>query len=76
MNLTDDEGDVPGAKIDVKLDKLFFIDKDFWSKEADDIEKYFQDQVGSDLPPAMNAEVLGLRQRVKDYHEHWRPEGV
>uniref|UniRef100_A0A8D8Y4L6 Phosphoenolpyruvate carboxykinase, cytosolic [GTP] n=1 Tax=Cacopsylla melanoneura TaxID=428564 RepID=A0A8D8Y4L6_9HEMI len=73
LNLTDCYSDPgsPPSNIDVNLKKLFFLDKEFWIKESDDIEKYFNEQVGRDLPSAMHHQIQELRLRLKDYHTHW-----
>jgi len=50
---------------DIKWNELFSTPKDFWEKEAAAIRKYFDDNVGSDLPPQIANEVTKLEQRVK-----------
>ncbi|KAL1455579.1 hypothetical protein WDU94_009663 [Cyamophila willieti] len=62
----------PPSNIDVNLKQLFFLDKEFWLQETDAIEKYFNDQVGNDLPVEMHHQIQELRLRLKDYHTHWR----
>ncbi|KAL4708647.1 hypothetical protein ACJJTC_008173 [Scirpophaga incertulas] len=49
---------------EIDTDALFSIPKDFWLQEADAIEKYFRDEVGSDLPNVMWEELDGLRSRL------------
>lgn len=50
----------------INWDELFSTPKDFWTKEAGEIRKYFEDNVGSDLPPQIENEVTKLEQRLKN----------
>lgn len=38
--------------------------KDFWQDEVTDLEKYFSEQFGNDLPNAIAEELHKLKQRV------------
>ncbi|PZC72166.1 hypothetical protein B5X24_HaOG211791 [Helicoverpa armigera] len=49
----------------IDMNTLFSIPKDFWLQEADAIEKYFKEEVGEDLPPAMWEELNKLRKNVQ-----------
>ncbi|KAL3860782.1 hypothetical protein ACJMK2_010852 [Sinanodonta woodiana] len=48
----------------VDMDALFSLQKEFWQHEVKDIQKYFDEQVGSDLPVAIQQELKSLEQRV------------
>ncbi|KAM9070772.1 phosphoenolpyruvate carboxykinase, cytosolic [GTP] [Sarcophilus harrisii] len=49
---------------DVNMTELFSISKEFWEKEVEDIEKYFEVQVNADLPYEIEKEVNALKQRI------------
>lgn len=46
----------------VDMDELFHLPRDFWLNECEQIERYFDEQVGEDLP----AEVGKQLQEMKD----------
>lgn len=50
---------------DVDIDELFSIDKSFWEQEVQDLQKYFNEQLGADLPTAIQAEIDALKYRIK-----------
>jgi len=52
----------------IDMDELFDLPKEFWQKECEDIDKYFKEQVGADLPEAVGAELEALKQRINDMH--------
>uniref|UniRef100_T1J481 Phosphoenolpyruvate carboxykinase [GTP] n=1 Tax=Strigamia maritima TaxID=126957 RepID=T1J481_STRMM len=49
----------------VNMDELFRIPKDFWLNEANDIEKYFDEQVNADLPAPVAQQLASLKQRIE-----------
>jgi len=49
---------------DIDMHQLFHLPKDFWTQEVEDIERYFAEQVGQDLPAAISAQLSALRSRV------------
>lgn len=49
----------------INLKELFSIPKDFWLKEAEDIQAYFDNQVGSDLPKEIQGQLNDLKSRVE-----------
>ncbi|XP_068216054.1 phosphoenolpyruvate carboxykinase, cytosolic [GTP]-like [Palaemon carinicauda] len=49
----------------IDLDELFRIPKDFWQQEIEDIEKYFTEQVGDDLPNEIAEELKKLGKRIE-----------
>ncbi|XP_044519775.1 phosphoenolpyruvate carboxykinase, cytosolic [GTP] [Gracilinanus agilis] len=49
---------------DINMAELFNISKEFWEKEVEDIEKYFEEQVNTDLPYEIEREVVALKQRI------------
>ncbi len=55
-----------GLKESVDWNQLFSLPKDFWENEVDDLEKYFGDQFGHDLPNAIAEELHNLKQRVNE----------
>lgn len=51
-----------GTQINMK--ELFSIPKDFWLKESDEIQDYFDTQIGKDLPKEIQEELNNLRNRL------------
>lgn len=47
------------------FEQLFSIPRDFWLKEADDAQAYFDEQVGHDLPLTIQLELSNLRKRIE-----------
>ncbi|XP_066588349.1 phosphoenolpyruvate carboxykinase [GTP]-like [Prorops nasuta] len=54
-----------GLKESVDFDELFRLPKDFWQKETDDLKEYFDAQVGSDLPEAIEFELNQLKRNLE-----------
>ncbi|XP_064466539.1 phosphoenolpyruvate carboxykinase, cytosolic [GTP]-like isoform X2 [Ornithodoros turicata] len=50
---------------EVNMKELFNINKDFWLQECQDIRKYFDEQLGTDLPEDIAKQLDMLEQRVK-----------
>lgn len=48
----------------INTDELFSIPKDFWLKEVEDIQTYFDNQVGSDLPEEIQRQLNDLKVRL------------
>lgn len=48
----------------VDQEKLFSISKEFWQNEAVAVGKYFEEQVGCDLPDEIAQQLDKLSQRV------------
>lgn len=53
-----------GLKEAVNFEQLFNVDKAFWTKEVAEIGKYFEEQVGSDLPADIAKQLSALKNRV------------
>jgi len=53
-----------GIEGEANFEQLFSIEKDFWEKEASQIEKYFDDQLSGDLPDRIRKQLEGLKERV------------
>lgn len=51
---------------DLNIDELFSLPKDFWMQEMHDIETYFENQLGQDLPAAIACELRDLRNRIQN----------
>lgn len=51
------------AKLD--MEKLFDIPKDYWLGECQYLRKYYEDQLGADLPQAVRDELNALEERLK-----------
>lgn len=47
------------------MDELFSLPKDFWLNECDEVQNYFEQQVGSDLPKKVMKELDSLRSRLQ-----------
>jgi len=50
---------------EVDMDELFSLPKEFWEQEIRDIRKYFDEQVGDDLPNEILEELKNLEKRVE-----------
>jgi len=53
-----------GIEGEANFEQLFSIEKDFWTKEVAEIEKYFDDQLSGELPARIRSQLEGLKQRV------------
>lgn len=53
-----------GLKEPIDWEQLFSLPKDFWQDEVTDLEKYFGEQFGNDLPNAISEELHKLKERV------------
>uniref|UniRef100_A0A8C7ZTI5 phosphoenolpyruvate carboxykinase (GTP) n=1 Tax=Oryzias sinensis TaxID=183150 RepID=A0A8C7ZTI5_9TELE len=51
-----------GSKVD--MGALFDVPKSFWQKETKELQAYFTQQVGADLPAQIKAELKALEDRV------------
>ncbi|KAK8726496.1 hypothetical protein OTU49_010279 [Cherax quadricarinatus] len=54
-----------GLKEDVDMDELFSVPKEFWEQEVRDIARYFDEQVGADLPNDVWEQLKKLEKRVE-----------
>uniref|UniRef100_T2KG11 Phosphoenolpyruvate carboxykinase [GTP] n=1 Tax=Blattella germanica TaxID=6973 RepID=T2KG11_BLAGE len=61
---SDDSLRLDGLNENINLTELFSVPKDFWLKEVEDIQRYFSEQVGEDLPKAIATELSSLQQRL------------
>ena len=52
-----------GLNQGVDMQQLFNLPQDFWLHECDEIAKYFDDQVGDDLPEEVAKQLFELRDR-------------
>ena len=50
---------------EINWDKLFDIPKDYWLEECQDLRKYYEEQLGNDLPQAIRDELSALEERLK-----------
>jgi len=50
---------------EVNMKELFSLPKEFWEQEVKDIRKYFDEQVGDDLPNEIHEELKKLDKRVE-----------
>lgn len=58
--------DTSGLGSSVDMGALFHVPKAFWQKETKELRAYFSQQVGSDLPAEVEAELKALEDRVRD----------
>ncbi|XP_055373071.1 phosphoenolpyruvate carboxykinase [GTP]-like [Condylostylus longicornis] len=49
----------------VNISEIFSIPKDFWNQEIKDIQKYFNEQINTDLPSEINEELIKLGLRIE-----------
>jgi len=54
-----------GLKECIDLEQLFHLPKEFWQHEVDNLQQYFGQQFGSDLPNAIAEELNNLKKRVE-----------
>lgn len=57
--------DLSGLQEDIDMKELFSLSKPFWTEEASAIEKYFQEQVGKDLPAEIEKQLKQLKSKVE-----------
>jgi phosphoenolpyruvate carboxykinase (GTP) len=50
---------------DINMKELFSIPKDFWLKEVEEIQTYFDNQVGADLPSEIQEQLTNLKERIE-----------
>lgn len=62
----EDAINLTGLKGEINMKELFALPKDFWLEETYAIDKYFQEQVGMDLPEAISAELKNLKKRINE----------
>lgn len=62
---TRDGLNLDGLKEPVKHDEIFRIDRQFWLEEVDQLRKYFDEQVGRDLPAEVSNQLEQLKKRVE-----------
>jgi phosphoenolpyruvate carboxykinase (GTP) len=65
---TDDGINVEGLSPKPDLEACFDLPRDFWLEEVASIRKYFEEQVGDDLPDPVREELDHLEQRVQALH--------
>lgn len=56
---------IDGLKESVDMQQLFSLPGEFWRKEVEDVARYFDEQVGDDLPNQISEELDALRKRVQ-----------
>jgi phosphoenolpyruvate carboxykinase (GTP) len=56
--------DMSGLEQEVDEDALFDLSKEFWQAEVKELGKYFEEQVGEDLPASIRQELCNLGERV------------
>ncbi|KAH7978932.1 hypothetical protein HPB49_007442 [Dermacentor silvarum] len=54
-----------GLQEPVNMKELFDVNKDFWLQECSEVRKYFDEQLGKELPNEISQELDQLEQRVK-----------
>jgi len=64
MMPTEEALNLKGIEGEAKFDELFSIDKDFWTQEVAQIEKYFDDQLSGQVPARVRYQLEGLKNRV------------
>ena len=60
--------DLSGLNIsDKDLEQLFQIDKNFWSREADEIKEFFDEYVTESTPDEIYNQINNLKKRISEY---------
>lgn len=65
---TEDGINVSGLTPQPDMEQCFELPRDFWMDEVKSIRKYFEEQVGDDLPDMIREELDHLEQRVNALH--------
>jgi phosphoenolpyruvate carboxykinase (GTP) len=65
---TEDGINVSGLTPEPDMEACFELSRDFWMEEVKSIRKYFEEQVGDDLPDLIREEIDHLEQRVYALH--------
>ncbi|VDO92243.1 unnamed protein product [Soboliphyme baturini] len=52
----------------VDWDELFSVPKSYWEEDAKEVRKFFDEQIGSDCPAEIRAELDAQEQRIKAMH--------
>lgn len=60
-----DSFNLDNMRENVNMEELFRLSKSFWQKEVDDLKKYFDAQVGDDLPEAIRLELDQLARNIE-----------
>ncbi|XP_012147354.2 phosphoenolpyruvate carboxykinase [GTP] isoform X2 [Megachile rotundata] len=60
-----DSFNLDNMKENVNMQELFRLPKSFWQKEVEDLKKYFDAQVGDDLPEAIRFELDQLARNIE-----------
>ena len=55
-------------KSELNLEELFSIDREFWLKEVEEIQTYYDNQVGADLPKQIEYQLIALKHRIENMH--------
>lgn len=50
---------------EIDMEKLFKIPKDYWLEECEYLRTYYEEQLGEDLPQAVQDELNALEERLK-----------
>ena len=59
-----DSFNLEGLDKEVDWEQLFSVPRDFWMQEAEQMKHFFDEQVGTDMPPAMYEELEALKARL------------
>lgn len=52
-----------GLKGKIDLSELFYPPRDFWLNECEELSRYFDEQVGDDLPGEISRQLYDLKDR-------------
>jgi len=58
--------DLTGIEKDVNWDKLFSLPKDYWVEDMAETRKFLEVELGQDMPPVIQKEVLDQVQRINN----------
>lgn len=61
---TKDSLNLNGILNETNFEELFALDKDFWTKEVAEVEKYFDEQLSGEVPERIRQQLDELRERV------------
>lgn len=57
--------DLSGLNEEVNMEELMSVPTDYWLEQLDDLEKYYNEQFGSDLPEGIWEQFNALKQRLQ-----------
>ena len=58
--------DLTGIEKSVDWDKMFSLPKDYWVEDIAETRKFLETELGHDMPPVVQKELLEQQKRIQD----------